>query len=218
MNDATQVKTVLVIDDETIVRKSLCDQLEDLGFQVLEAENGQKGVDIIEQEEIDLVLTDLRMPEMSGLEVIQHSKLLKPNLLIIVISGAGHIGDAVEAMRLGAYDYLIKPVKGLDILSHTIKKALEKAEQLRQEKHSESEIKEKVRTQTRELEKEFLDSVINGVADPLFVKDEEHRWTILNDAFCDMLGKSRQELLGKSEYDFFQKNKLIFTGDKMMLY
>ena len=130
MNDAAQAKTILVIDDEAIVRQSLCDQLEDLGFRVLEAENGQVGVELIEQHDPDLVLTDLRMPEMSGLEVIQHSKLMKPNLLIIVISGAGHIGDAVEAMRLGAYDYLVKPVKGLDVLHHTVTKALDRSAEI----------------------------------------------------------------------------------------
>ena len=205
MNDATQAKTILVIDDETIVRQSLCDQLEDLGFRVLEAENGQLGVDLIEQHDPDLVLTDLRMPEMSGLEVIQHSKLMKPNLLIIVISGAGHIGDAVEAMRLGAYDYLVKPVKGLDVLHHTVTKALERSAELIAQQHDAVEFEEQVRIKTRELEKEFLDSIINGVADPMFVKDEEHRWTVLNDAFCDMLGKTRTELLGKTDYDYFPK-------------
>lgn len=205
MNTKVQNKTILVVDDETIIRQSLCDQLEDLGFQVLEAENGQRGIELIEQEEIDLVLTDLRMPEMSGLEVIHHSKLVKPNLLIIVISGAGHIGDAVEAMRLGAYDYIVKPIKGLDVLNHTITKALEKSEEIRQQQYKDLEFEEQVRTQTREQEKEFLDSVLNSVADPLFVKDEEHRWTVLNDAFCQMLGKPRDELLGKSDYDFFQR-------------
>lgn len=179
MNTKVQNKTILVVDDETIIRQSLCDQLEDLGFQVLEAENGQRGIELIEQEEIDLVLTDLRMPEMSGLEVIHHSKLVKPNLLIIVISGAGHIGDAVEAMRLGAYDYIVKPIKGLDVLNHTITKALEKSEEIRQQQYKDLEFEEQVRTQTREQEKEFLDSVLNSVADPLFVKDEEHRWTVL---------------------------------------
>ncbi len=207
MNDATQAKTILVIDDEAIVRQSLCDQLEDLGFRVLEAENGQIGVELIEQHDPDLVLTDLRMPEMSGLEVIQHSKLMKPNLLIIVISGAGHIGDAVEAMRLGAYDYLVKPVKGLDVLHHTVTKALERTAEVLEQQSDALEFEEQVRIKTRELEKEFLDSIINGVADPMFVKDEECRWTVLNDAFCQLLGKPRIELLGKTDYDFFSKEQ-----------
>jgi len=207
MNDVTQRKTILVIDDESIIRQSLCDQLEDLGFRVVEAENGKEGVDLIEKESPDLVLTDLRMPEMSGLEVIEHSKKNHPDLLIIVISGAGHIGDAVEAMRLGAYDYLVKPVKGLDVLKHTVSKALDRAEELKAQQHTDLQLKEQVRLQTRELEKEFLDSVINGVAEPLFVKDEEHRWIVLNDAFCQMLDKPRSELLGKSDYDYFPKEQ-----------
>jgi hemerythrin-like metal-binding protein/PAS domain S-box-containing protein len=207
MSEVSQRKTILVIDDESIIRQSLCDQLEDIGFRVIEAENGKQGLDLIEKEAPDLVLTDLRMPEMSGLEVIEKSKQKHPNLLIIVISGAGHIGDAVEAMRLGAYDYLVKPVKGLDVLKHTVTKALDKAQEIEAQQNTELKLKEQVRIQTRELEKEFLDSVINGVADPLFVKDEEHRWIVLNDAFCQMLGKRRDELLGKSDYDFFPKEQ-----------
>jgi len=207
MNDRTQRKTILVIDDESIIRQSLCDQLEDIGYRVIEAENGKEGIDLIEKEEPDLILTDLRMPEMSGLEVIAESKKNHPNILIIVISGAGHIGDAVEAMRLGAYDYLVKPVKGLDVLKHTVTKALDKSEELKAEQNTELKLQEQVRVQTQELEKEFLDSVINGVAEPLFVKDEEHRWIVLNDAFCQMLGKPRDELLGKSDYEFFPKEQ-----------
>jgi hemerythrin-like metal-binding protein/PAS domain S-box-containing protein len=219
MNDVTQRKTILVIDDESIIRQSLCDQLEDLGFRVIEAENGKEGIDLIEKEDPDLVLTDLRMPEMSGLEVIEQSKKNHPNLLIIVISGAGHIGDAVEAMRLGAYDYLVKPIKGLDVLKHTVSKALDKTEELKAQQHTELKLKEEVRVQTRELEKEFLDSVINGVAEPLFVKDEEHRWIVLNDAFCQMLGKPRSELLGKSDYDYFPKEQadIYWSQDALVL-
>lgn len=207
MIDRTQRKTILVIDDESIIRQSLCDQLEDIGYRVIEAENGKEGIDLIEKEEPDLILTDLRMPEMSGLEVIEESKKSHPNILIIVISGAGHIGDAVEAMRLGAYDYLVKPVKGLDVLKHTVTKALDKSEELKSQQSTELKLQEQVRVQTQELEKEFLDSVINGVAEPLFVKDEEHRWIVLNDAFCQMLGKPRDELLGKSDYEFFPKEQ-----------
>jgi hemerythrin-like metal-binding protein/PAS domain S-box-containing protein len=219
MNDVTQGKTILVIDDESIIRQSLCDQLEDLGFKVIEAENGKEGIDLIEKEKPDLVLTDLRMPEMSGLEVIEYSKKKYPNLLIIVISGAGHIGDAVEAMRLGAYDYLVKPVKGLDVLKHTVSKALDKTEELKTQQDTELKLKEQVQIRTRELEKEFLDSVINGVAEPLFVKDEEHRWIVLNDAFCQMLGKPRDELLGKSDYDFFSKEQadIYWSQDALVL-
>ncbi len=152
MNEPSRSKTILVIDDEEIVRQSFHDQLEDLGYRVLAAEHGRAGVEVIEQEHPDLVLTDLRMPEMDGLEVIRQSKELAPDTPIIVISGAGRIGDALEALRLGAYDYLIKPVNGLQVLEHTIGKALEKAQLSRENRAYQEHLEELVGERTRELE------------------------------------------------------------------
>ena len=127
MNETTHPKTILIIDDEEIIRQSLCDQLEDLGYRVLTAEDGRAGMELIERERPELILTDLRMPEMGGLEVIKRSKELASNIPIIVISGAGRIDDAVEALRRGAYDYLTKPINDLDMLQHTVSRALENA-------------------------------------------------------------------------------------------
>ena len=123
MNETAHPKTILIIDDEEIIRQSLCDQLEDLGYRVLTAEDGRAGMELIERERPELILTDLRMPEMGGLEVIKRSKELASNIPIIVISGAGRIDDAVEALRLGAYDYLTKPVNDPNVLQHTVNKA-----------------------------------------------------------------------------------------------
>jgi len=119
------MKTVLVVDDEIIVRQSLCDQLEDMGYLVLAAENGRIALEIIESEQPALVLTDLRMPEMGGLELIKCSKQLAPDTPIIVISGAGKLEDAVDALRLGAYDYLVKPINDFAVLEHVVTKTLE---------------------------------------------------------------------------------------------
>ena len=119
---------ILVIDDEEVVRNSLCFQLEDLGYSVLTAANGKQGVDLFEQHRLDLVLTDLRMPGMDGFAVIKHLSQKKPDLPIIVISGAGRITEAIDALRLGADDYLVKPVGDLEMLHHRVKSALEKAQ------------------------------------------------------------------------------------------
>ena len=132
MSESSRDTTILVVDDEEIIRQSFQDQLEDLGYRVLTAESGPAGVKLIQHETPELVLTDLRMPGMSGLELIKQSKACAPDMPIIVISGAGVLGDAIEALRLGAYDYLIKPVEGLHILEHTIDQALENTRLIRQ--------------------------------------------------------------------------------------
>ena len=131
MSESGQAATILVIDDDEVIRQCFSDQLEDLGYRVLTAENGRIGIKVIEQQQPDLVLTDLRMPEMGGLEVIRHARDISIDIPFIVVSGAGRIDDVVEALRLGAYDYLVKPVNDLGILGHTLSRALEKASLLR---------------------------------------------------------------------------------------
>ncbi len=152
MNEAAHPKSILVIDDEEIVRQSFCDQLEDLGYQVLTAAHGRAGMELIEQGLPDLVLTDLRMPVMDGLDVIRQSRECAPDMPIIVISGTGRVDDAVEALRLGAYDYLVKPVDGLQLLEHTVAKALEKAKLLHESRVYQGYLEELVRERTRDLE------------------------------------------------------------------
>jgi len=152
MNQEAQPVTILVVDDEEVIRQSFQDQLEDLGYQVFTANNGRVGLEMIQQCHPQLVLTDLRMPEMSGLDLIRQSKRLAPDIPIIVISGAGVIGDAVEALRLGAYDYLIKPVDGLRILEHTIHKALENTRLLLENRRYQERLEELVQERTQALE------------------------------------------------------------------
>ena len=143
--------TIVVIDDEDIVRYSLCDQLEDMGYNVIPAENGVIGLEKIQQSQPDLILTDMRMPEMGGLEVIENSQKLVPQIPIIVISGAGRLTDAVEALRLGAYDYLVKPIKDFAVLGHVVTKALEHRRLLEDNRRHQDHLEQLVQERTQEL-------------------------------------------------------------------
>ena len=109
--------TLLIIDDDDVVRASLAAYLEDSGFSVLQASNGLQGLQVFELEQPDLIICDLRMPQMSGLELIRQVTLRSSQTPVIVISGAGVMSDVVEALRLGAADYLIKPLEDLAVLS-----------------------------------------------------------------------------------------------------
>ena len=119
---------LLVIDDDHAVRKNICSFLEDSGFDVIEADNGTVGVALYNSEEPDLVLCDLRMPDVDGLDVIRNMASKNSNTPVIVISGMGEMSDVVQALRLGATDYLTKPIKDLEVLEHSIRRSLKQAE------------------------------------------------------------------------------------------
>lgn len=119
--------TLLIIDDDEVVSESLAAYLEDSNFKVLQALNGLQGLQIFESEQPDLVICDLRMPQIDGLELIRRIRQTASETPIIVLSGAGVMSDAVEALRLGAADYLIKPLEDLAVLEHSVRRALDRA-------------------------------------------------------------------------------------------
>ncbi|HCF5626602.1 TPA: SpoIIE family protein phosphatase [Pseudomonas aeruginosa] len=119
--------TLLIIDDDEVVRESLAAYLEDSNFKVLQALNGLQGLQIFESEQPDLVICDLRMPQIDGLELIRRIRQTASETPIIVLSGAGVMSDAVEALRLGAADYLINPLEDLAVLEHSVRRALDRA-------------------------------------------------------------------------------------------
>lgn len=102
-------KSILIIDDEASIRESLSGILSDEGFQTISAEDGQHGLSLLEEEPVDLVLLDIWMPGLDGLEVLRKIKESQPELPVIMISGHGTIETAVQATRMGAYDFIEKP-------------------------------------------------------------------------------------------------------------
>lgn len=131
MGENTGIK-ILTIDDEPYIRESIKSFLEDFGFDVIAAEDGRNGLKLFESQRPDLVLCDLRMPEMDGLEVLEAVTKTSPETPIIVVSGAGNILDTVEALRLGAWDYIIKPIQDMNVLFHAVGKGLERARLIRE--------------------------------------------------------------------------------------
>lgn len=118
---------LLIIDDDEVVRASIAAYLDDSGFNVLQAGNGLQGLEIFEQERPDLIICDLRMPQVDGLELIRRLNVLDSQVPVVVVSGAGVMNDAVEALRLGAADYLIKPLEDLAVLEHSVRRSLDRA-------------------------------------------------------------------------------------------
>ncbi|MBU1140811.1 MAG: response regulator [Proteobacteria bacterium] len=144
---------ILTIDDESLIRESFRLYLEDCGYQVQEAENGRVGLDMIHKSLPDLVLLDLRMPEIDGLDVLQEVRENYPDLPIIVISGTGFIGDAVEAMKRGAWSYLLKPIADFNTLRHAVEQSLEKARLIVENRNCREKLEEKLRLRAQALER-----------------------------------------------------------------
>lgn len=120
---------ILVIEDEAAIRRVLVKILseENEQYQVEEAEDGAKGLDLIKKNEYDLALCDIKMPKMDGVEVLQEARKIKPEVPFIMISGHGDLDTAVNTMRLGAFDYISKP-PDLNRLLTTVRNALDKKE------------------------------------------------------------------------------------------
>jgi len=116
-------KSILIVDDEKSIRKSLSGVLKDEGFNVSSAGNGMEAINNVGKEMPDLVLLDIWMPGIDGIEVLKRLKVISPELVVIMISGHGTIETAVKATRLGAYDFIEKPLS-LDKVVLTINHAL----------------------------------------------------------------------------------------------
>jgi two-component system, NtrC family, nitrogen regulation response regulator NtrX len=116
---------ILVIDDEKSIRNTLKDILEYENHQVDLAEDGSKGLEFIQQNHFDVILCDIKMPDMDGIEVLTQIVQINPEAPVIMISGHGNIDTAVESIKKGAYDFIEKPLD-LNRLLVTIKNALEK--------------------------------------------------------------------------------------------
>ncbi|WP_458776285.1 response regulator [Desulforhopalus sp. 52FAK] len=144
---------ILMVDDEEVLRESVADFLEDRDFQVITAENGFQALELFEKEQPDLILSDLRMPEMDGLELLQKISKVSPETPFIVVSGTGRISDTVQALQLGAWDYILKPVQDMNIIIHAVDKCLERSQLQRQNKSYQEDLEALVWERTGELEK-----------------------------------------------------------------
>jgi two-component system response regulator AtoC len=118
------MKRVLVVDDEEKMRRALQILLGKLGLQAVAAEHGEAALAALASEQIDLVLTDVRLPGMSGIDLLERIRENDASIPVVVLTAYGTIQDAVRAMRLGAFDYLLKPFE-LDALEAIVRKALE---------------------------------------------------------------------------------------------
>jgi response regulator RpfG family c-di-GMP phosphodiesterase len=169
--------TLLIVEDDPLVRQTMAVFLENSGFQVLQAKNGHEGLALFTRENPDLVILDLQMPGMSGLELLVAIKSDLPVIPAIVVSGTGSRDDVIATLKLGAWDYLTKPIEDLAVLEHAVTQALEKARLITENKRYQLHLEEEVSQRTAELErreqelKMTLISIVDVVASMVEKRD-----------------------------------------------
>ena len=121
------MSTILIIEDEAAIRRVLVKILseENASYTLEEAEDGAAGYEKIKNIDYDLVLCDIKMPKMDGVELLEAVKKIKPEIPMVMISGHGDMETAINTMRLGAFDYISKP-PDLNRLLNTVRNALDK--------------------------------------------------------------------------------------------
>lgn len=198
--------TILIIDDEPMVRESLASCLEDEGYAVLQACDGDQGLEICYRQRPTLVFTDLRMPVVDGFEVVERLTRELPEIPTIAMSGVGNAGEAVRAIHLGAWAYITKPVTNLDEITITIARVLERARLVRENLEYRQSLEHLVEEKTRQLkesEQRFYqfffqhdDAIILCRVPDLVILDA-------NPSSCKLFGYTCQEILSRRFPLFF---------------
>ncbi len=189
-------ETILIIDDEVSIRESLSSFFRDEGYRVFTAENGEIGLAIFFKEDVDMVITDLRMPRKDGIEVMTTIHAHNPDIPMVVISGAGETQDVIESLRMGAKDYITKPIIDLAMIRHVIVKALETKHLIRENKQ--------YRKQLEKSEARYR-TITQQIAEGVFTVDAMENMTLVNPAFCNMLGYSQSRLCSMNLKDLSTK-------------
>jgi putative two-component system response regulator len=159
----------LIVDDEPRLRQVLMHLMRNDGFSCVEAANGEEAVVLLEQHPIRLVMSDLRMPKMDGLDLLRHTRARWPDVAVVMITAVADVEVAVSCLAIGAMDYLTKPFH-LEEVRARVAQALEKRRLVIENRGYQESLQEKVAVQARRLEELFLAS-IQSLAEALEVKD-----------------------------------------------
>ncbi len=161
---------ILIVDDEVRVREILSRKLTDDGFNCLSAPDGNAALKMLKTEQVELVLLDVMMPGKAGPEVLKEIKFRYPDTAVIMVTAIADVQTAIGLMRMGAYDYIIKPVE-LSVLSVSLDRALEKRNLVIQNRDYQLHLEQRVEEQTKKIRQSFLNST-TSLAYALEAKDK----------------------------------------------
>lgn len=175
-------RKLLVMDDDQTIRKMINEYFKELDYQVFLASDGEQGLQAYTEHKPDIVLIDLRMPNVDGFEVLRVLTEQAPEIPLVVISGEGERADVIQALRLGAWNYHTKPIESLTLIRHSVEQALDKADLIRENQRYQQGLEHK------------LSTIAENFPGFLFTADKNYRLTWMNQAMAEYIG---QESLGK---------------------
>ncbi len=173
--------SLIVVDDEIETMNPLCDLLSGWEYEVTGFTSGKQALEALKEKDFDLLLTDLVMPGISGIELIQAALQIRSHLVCIIITGRGTIQTAVEAMKTGAFDYVLKPLE-----FKTLRQILSRAMEVRRLRDSEEKYRAIVEDQTELICRFLSDGTL----------------TFVNEVYCRYFAKQRKDLIGQSFVHF----------------
>ena len=205
MTNAMEAIRVLVVDDELDIREASERILSRIGFQLSTAARGDEALQIFEQARPDIVLLDLKMPGLDGMEVLQRLRELDPSILVIIITGYATVETAIEAMKQGAYDFIPKPFEP-DQLRIVVNRA---ADRIRLTRETQKLELEKTRTLfDLDTEKSRLRTIIESLPDGLLVTNTGGQVVLINPSCRQMLKLDRDTASGRPLQEYLSDEAL----------
>ena len=207
---------ILVLDDEPAVLEVLTQHLGSLGYECSATLSPVEGIERIGRQSFDLILTDLRMPELDGMEVVRRAKKIAPDVPVVVVTALNDITNAIQAMRLGADDYVLKPFD-LQEITRAASRAIDQRRIKLEQRGYQDDLEERVSSAAKTLEdvnrelrdtKEYLENLLHSTLDAILTVTGDAGIGFANTGALDMLGYTQQEIEGLST------GKLLAGGDE----
>ena len=213
MSDVSQTKILVVVDD-ALLRKSVSRFIGQKGYEVFESENGYEALKIFKKEKPALVLTDIRMPVMDGLDLLDELTEESPQTPVIIFSDTSSDSEIQEALAMGAWDYIAKPIKKVEFLLEKIEKVLVQAQKeygktqnldeetiLVRNSRYEQELKKR-----KKLEKQIAhaklewERTLDALTEPIALMDTNHFLTRVNQSMAQIFSTLPREIVGTKKF------------------